>query len=76
MAQWSFQTSSGIFSIVERGRRGVDLYFGGAHLGYHRSPVEAAELAAKGEHPPLSCAPENGKSLGLPMAVHEWRFTR
>ena len=76
MAYWTYQTSSGLFTIVERKSRGVDLYFGQTHLGHHPSPVEAAELAAKGEHPPLPCAPEDGRSLGLPEAVHNWRFSR
>ena len=76
MNYWTYQTTAGVFSIIERTSRGVDLYFGETHIGYYSSPVEAAEQVGRGEHPPLGCAPDNGKSLGLPIAVHEWKFIR
>jgi hypothetical protein len=73
---WTYATSAGDFSIVERHSRGVDLYFGQAFIGHYRNPVTAAEQAASGKHPALSCAPENGKSLGVPSGVHNWTFVR
>jgi hypothetical protein len=71
---WTFPTTQGVFSIAERSSRGVDLYFGHQRVGYYRSPVEAAEQVGTGNHPPLPCAPEDGKSLGVPSAVHKWNF--
>ena len=76
MSYWTFATSQGAFSIVERASRGVDLFFGQQRIAYYRSPVEAAEEAGKGNHPTLPCAPEDGKTLGVPLAVHEWIFVR
>ena len=76
MNYWTYQTTAGVFSIVERTSRGVDLYFGDMHVGHYNSPVEAAEQVARGDHPPLACAPDDGKTLGLPVAVHEWKFVR
>jgi hypothetical protein len=73
---WTYQTNAGVFSIIERTSRGVDLYFEQIHLGHYRSPVDAAEQAGRGDHPPLECAPDDGKSLKLPTAVHEWKFMR
>lgn len=73
---WTFPTKAGVFSIVERSSRGVDLYFGPGRIGHYRSPVEAAEIAGSGSHPPLPCAPEDGKTLGVPLAVHHWAFAR
>jgi hypothetical protein len=71
---WTFPTTQGVFSIAERSSRGVDVYFGQQRVGYYRSPVEAAEEIANGKHSPLPCAPEDGNSLGVPSAVHEWTF--
>ena len=76
MNYWTYTTPEGVFSIVERSSRGVDLYFGQHRVGHYRSPVEAAERVGKGEHPPLPCTPENGKTLRVPLAVHEWAFVR
>jgi hypothetical protein len=73
---WTYTTSKGAFSIVERSSRGVDVYFGQDFVAHYRSPVDAAEQIAGGTHPPLPCAPENGQSLGVPAAVHEWTFMR
>jgi len=63
-----------VFSIVERSSRGVDLYFGQTHVGHYSNPLLAAEELAQGNHPALPCAPEDGKSLGVPSAVHNWQF--
>jgi hypothetical protein len=71
---WTYATSAGVFSIVERSSRGVDLYFGQNHLGHYSNPLLAAEELAKGNHPALPCAPEDGQSLGVPPAVHNWLF--
>ena len=76
LSYWTFTTSHGEFSIVERNSRGVDLYVGLHHVGYYRSAVEAAVQLGKGDHPPLPCAPESGTTLGVPHAVHEWKFIR
>lgn len=76
MSYWTFPTSQGTFSIVERTSRGVDLFFGQHRVGYYRSAVEAAEEVGKGNHPALPCAPEDGKSLGVPNAVHDWTYVR
>ena len=76
MNYWTYATSAGVFSIVERTSRGVDLYFGENLVGHYRSPVQAAEAVGMGNHPELTCAPENGKSLGVPLAAHEWTFVR
>jgi hypothetical protein len=73
---WKFATSAGIFTIVERSSRGVDVYFGQDRIGHYRSPVQAAEEVANGSHPILPCAPDDGKSLGVPVAVHNWTFVR
>jgi hypothetical protein len=73
---WTYTSSEGVFSIIERSSRGVDVYFGHNPAGHYRSPVEAAEEIAKGNHPPLACAPHDGKSLGVPSAVHNWQFVR
>jgi hypothetical protein len=73
---WTFATSHGAFSIVERASRGVDLFFDQHRVGHYRNPVEAAEQVGKGNHPALPCAPEDGKTLGVPLAVHEWTFVR
>jgi hypothetical protein len=74
VAFWLHETSEGIFTIVERSTRGVDLYFGKQIVGQFRSPREAAEQTGDGGHLPLPCAPDNGLSLGVPMAVSEWKF--
>ena len=76
MNYWTFSTSKGVFSIVERTSRGVDLYFGQHLVGYYRSPVQAAEQVGNGDHPALPCAPDDGRTLGVPLAVHEWTFIR
>src|ERR1019366_1924701 len=73
---WTYTTTEGVFSIVERASRGVDLFFGQHRVGHYRNPVEAAEQVGKGNHPALPCAPEDGKTLGVPLAVHEWMFVR
>jgi len=73
---WTYSSSQGQFSIVERSSRGVDVYFGQILIGHYRSPVEAAEQIASGNHPPLACAPDDGVSLGVPAAVHHWEFVR
>jgi hypothetical protein len=73
---WKYETPKGSFSIVERSSRGVDAYFGQNLVAHYRSPVEAAEQIGNGNHPELPCAPDNGKSLGVPAAVHEWTFLR
>lgn len=74
MNYWTCTTAGGVFSIVERSSRGVDVYFGQNQVGHYRSPVEAAEDIAKGNHPPLACAPDDGKSPGVPPAVRDWTF--
>lgn len=76
MSYWTYPTSQGAFLIVERASRGVDLFFGQQHLAYYRSPVEAADEVGNGNHPKLPCVPEDGKSLGVPRAVHKWTFVR
>lgn len=76
MNYWKFDTSKGSFSIVERSSRGVDVYFDQNLLSHYRNPVQAAEKIGSGDHPELACAPDNGKSLGVPSAVHEWKFIR
>ena len=76
MSSWIFATSQGTFSIVERASRGVDLLFNQQLVGHYRTPVEAAEEVGRGNHPTLPCAPENGKTLGVPHAVHDWTFVR
>jgi hypothetical protein len=76
MNYWTYVTSAGDFSIVERSSRGVDLYFGEAFLGHYRNPVSAAEEVGSGSHPIISCAPENGKSLRVPSNLHDWKFAR
>ncbi len=73
---WTYATPRGVFSIVERSSRGVDLFFEQQQIGHYRSPVEAAEQVGNGKHAALPCDPENGKTLGVPRAVHEWAFTR
>ena len=73
---WTYATSEGDFSIVERHSRGVDLYFGQTFVGHYRNPVAAAENVGSGNHPALACAPADGKSLGVPPAVHNWTFVR
>jgi hypothetical protein len=73
---WTYPTPEGDFSIVERHSRGVDLFFGRCFLGHYRNPVSAAIQVANGEHPPLPCAPADGKSLCVPAAVHDWTFVR
>jgi hypothetical protein len=76
MSYWTFTTPKGMFSIVERTSRGVDLFFDSQPLGYYRDPVQAAEEVGSGVHKPLPCAPDTGKSLGVPMAVYEWTYVR
>ena len=71
---WTYATAAGVFSIVERSSRGVDLFFDQNHMGHYANPLLAAEELAKGNNPPLPCAPEDGRSLGVPAAVHEWLF--
>jgi len=71
---WTFATREGVFSIVERSSRGVDLYLGQNFVSHFRNPMAAAEELSNGNHPPLPCAPEDGKSLGVPAAVHDWMF--
>jgi hypothetical protein len=71
---WTYATTAGVFSIVERSSRGVDLFFGQNHIGHYSNPLLAAEELAKGNHPALACAPEDGKSLCVPSAVHDWQF--
>jgi hypothetical protein len=48
---WTYATSAGDFSIVERHSRGVDLYFGRSFIAHYSNPVAAAEDAASGKHP-------------------------
>ena len=74
MNYWTYATPAGVFSIVERSSRGVDLFFDQNYVGHYGNPLLAAEELAKGNHPTLSCAPEDGKSLGVPSAVHDWMF--
>lgn len=74
MSHWTFLTPKGLFVIAERTSKGVDLFFDNDYLGRYTSPVEAAEAAASGNHPALLCAPDDGKSLGVPPAVHDWAF--
>ena len=76
MNYWTYATSAGDFSIIERGSRGVDLYFGQSFLGHYRNAMTAAEEVGSGEHPMLPCAPETGKSLRVPASVHNWNFMR
>jgi hypothetical protein len=76
LSYWTHATSAGDFSIVERHARGVDLYFGSSFVAHYRNPVMAADAAGCGNHPALTCAPENGKSLGVPPSVHNWTFVR
>ena len=76
MNYWTYATSAGDFSIVERNSRGVDLYFGEAFLGHYRNPMTAAEEVGSGSHPIISCAPENGKSLRVPSSLQDWKFRR
>lgn len=76
MNYWTYATSAGGFSIVERSSRGVDLYFGEAFLGHYRNPMTAAEEVGSGNHPIISCAPENGKSLRVPSNLQAWKFAR
>jgi hypothetical protein len=73
---WKYDTPKGVFSIVERASRGVDAYFGQILVAHYASPVQAAEEISGGRHHQLACAPDDGKSLGVPGAVHEWTFVR
>jgi hypothetical protein len=73
---WTYVTPKGDFTIVERHSRGVDFYFAGSFVAHYRNPVMAAEEIGSGNHPTLSCAPETGKSLAVPHAVHDWVFVR
>jgi hypothetical protein len=46
-------------------------------LGIRMSVIITARLKlGRGDHPPLACTPNDGKTLGLPVAVHEWKFVR
>jgi hypothetical protein len=74
LSHWTFLTPKGLFAIAERTSKGVDVFFDNDYLGHYTSPVEAAEAVASGDHPALLCAPDDGKSLGVPPAVHEWTF--
>ena len=74
MSHWTFLSQKGIFSIAERTSKGVDVFFDNHRIGHFASPVEAAEAVASGNHPALPCAPDDGKSLGVPPAVHDWTF--
>lgn len=76
MNYWTYPTPKGSFFIVERSSRRVEVYFGKSHLGHHRSPVEAAERLGSGDHPALKCSPETGKTLGVPLGVHNWEYIR
>ena len=75
MVYWAYVTSKGIFSIVERRSRGVDAYFGQTLIGQYRTPLQAADAVGKGEHAGLSCAPDDGRSLGVPN-VQSWTFVK
>lgn len=73
---WTYSTLEGVFSIVERHGRGVDLFFGQSFVKHYRNPVAAAEELGNGEHPALPCAPDTGKSLRVPTGIHNWTFVR
>jgi hypothetical protein len=74
MAYWRHDTTKGAFIIAERSSKGVDLYFGQNVIGQYPTPRDAALAAGNGEHADLPCAPDNGKSLGVPVAASEWKF--
>jgi hypothetical protein len=73
VSYWTHVTDKGVFSIVERPSLGVDAYFGKAQIGHYPSPALAAEALRNGDHAELPCAPEDGRSLGVPE-VHAWTF--
>ena len=75
MSYWMHVTNKGTFSIVELPSKGVDAYFGQALIGHYRSPVQAAEAVGNGDHAGLPCAPEDGRSLGVPN-VCAWTFVK
>jgi hypothetical protein len=74
MARWLFKSDKGTFSIIERTTKGVDLFFDNAVVAQYASPKDAAESVGSGAHPPLSCAPDDGKVLGVPADVSRWQF--
>jgi len=74
LGHWTFLTPKGIFVVAECASKGVDVFFDRDYVGHYKSPVEAAQAVASGNHPALLCAPEDGKSLGVPPAVHDWTF--
>ena len=74
LGHWTFLTPKGIFVVAECASKGVDVFFDRDYIGHYKSPVEAAQAVASGNHPALLCAPEDGKSLGVPPAVHDWTF--
>jgi hypothetical protein len=74
LARWLFKSNKGTFSIVERSAKGVDLFFDHTVVGQYVNPKDAAEHAGTGSHYPLPCAPDDGKSLGVPTDVSRWDF--
>jgi hypothetical protein len=74
MAYWRYDTSKGAFIIAERSTKGVDLYFGESVIGHYSTPRDAAIAAGNGDHFALPCAPDDGKSLGVPPAASAWKF--
>jgi hypothetical protein len=74
MAFWRYDTSEGVFTIVERSTKGADLYFGPNVVGRYLTPRDAAVAAGNGDHAALPCAPEDGKSLGVSAVASEWTF--
>ena len=75
MSYWTHVTNKGIFSIVERPSKGVDVYFGQTLIGHYLSPLKAAEAVGSGDHAGLPCAPDDGRSLSVPN-VHAWTFVK
>jgi hypothetical protein len=69
LGHWTFLTPKVIFVIAECTSKGVYVFCDN-YIGHYKSSVEAAEAVASGNDPALLCAPEDGKSLGIPPAVH------
>ena len=74
MSYWTYPTKCGAFYIVELISLGVDLYFEENRIGHYGNAIHAANDTGGGHHPTLSCAPEDGESLGVPREVSKWTF--
>ena len=71
MAYRRYATTKGAFIIAAHSSKGVGLYFGQNVVGQYLTPRDAALAAGSGNHTDLPYAPDNGKSLGVPVAASE-----